>query len=121
MMHNQKLGKIGENIAAAYLQSQGYRIVQRNWRYLHKEIDIIAEQGEELVIVEVKTRQGKTELLPGDLVPHAKERYLINAADAFIRRYGVEKETRFDVIIVNFPGNGEHTLEHIERAFYPTI
>ncbi len=45
MMHNQKLGKIGENIAAAYLQSQGYRIVQRNWRYLHKEIDIIAEQG----------------------------------------------------------------------------
>ena len=121
MAHNQKLGQIGENIAAAWLQSQGYRIIERNWRYLHKEIDIIAEQGDELVIVEVKTRQGKTDLLPSDLVPHAKERYLINAADAYIRWHGVEKETRFDVIIVSFPGRGEHEIEHIERAFYPTL
>jgi putative endonuclease len=121
MAHNQKLGKIGENIAVAYLQSKGYRIVERNWRYQHKEIDIIAEKEDVLVIVEVKTRQGETELLPGDLVPHAKERYLIHAADAYIRWHGVEKETRFDVIIISFPGRGEHEIEHIERAFYPTL
>ncbi len=121
MAHNQRLGNIGENIAAAYLQGKGYRIVKRNWRYLKKEIDIIAEKEDELVIVEVKTRQGTSVLLPGDLVTHAKQRYLINAADAYIRWHGVEKETRFDVIIVNFPGNGEYEIEHIPQAFYPTL
>jgi putative endonuclease len=121
MAHNQRLGKIGENIAVSYLREKGYRIIERNWRYLHKEIDIIAGKGDELVIVEVKTRQGETGLLPGDLVPHAKQRYLINATDAYIRWHGVEQETRFDVIIVNFPGQGEYEVEHIERAFYPTL
>ena len=121
MAHNQRLGTIGENIAVAYLREKGYRILERNWRYLHKEIDIIAEQGGELVIVEVKTREGEMNLLPGDLVTHAKQRYLINATDAYIRWHGMERETRFDVIIVNFPGNGEHEVEHIERAFYPAL
>ncbi len=121
MAHNQKLGKVGEDIAVGYLQARGCRIVERNWRYLKKEIDIIAEEGDELVIVEVKTRQGERDMLPGDLVTPAKQRYLIQAADAYIRWHGVEKETRFDVIIVHFPGHGEHEIEHIPRAFYPTL
>ncbi len=119
MAHNQKLGKVGENIAAAWLRAQGYRILERNWRFHHKEIDIIAEKGEELVIVEVKTRE-EQEQHPGELVTLEKERFLIQAADAYIRKHAIDKETRFDVILITFRG-GEHELEHVPRAFYPTM
>jgi putative endonuclease len=56
MAQHNELGKLGEEIAVRYLLEQGYKILERNWRNQHKEIDIIAMDGEELVIVEVKAR-----------------------------------------------------------------
>ena len=56
MAKHNELGKKGEEIAAQYLSEKGYEILERNWRNRHKEIDIIAKDGNELVIVEVKTR-----------------------------------------------------------------
>ncbi len=121
MTHNNRLGEVGENIAVGYLRDKGYEILERNWRYGHKEIDIIARDKGELVIIEVKTRQGKRDIPPGDLVPISKQRFLINAADAYIRWHRVDSDTRFDVILVYFPGDGEHVIEHIKIAFYPTM
>ena len=57
MAKHNDLGKMGEDLAVQYLTDKGYEILERNWRNKHKEIDIIAKDGETLVIVEVKTRQ----------------------------------------------------------------
>ena len=56
-IHNE-LGRWGEDYAADFLAAQGYRIVERNWRFGHHDIDIIASKGNEIVFVEVKTRHG---------------------------------------------------------------
>jgi len=119
--HNRNLGKIGENIAIHYLKDKGFSIRERNWRYKHKEIDIIAEDNGTLIIVEVKTRGQDRNLYPGDIVPNSKQRYLINAADAYIRKHEIETETRFDIIFVFFDNNLQFEVQHIERAFYPTL
>ncbi len=121
--HNAELGDLGENIAVGYLLGKGYKILERNWRFGHKEIDIIARDTgkNELVIIEVKTRKGKGMLLPGDLIPMSKQRFLIHAADAYIRWHAVRTDTRFDVILIYVQNNGEHTLQHIPEAFYPTL
>ncbi len=120
---NLELGETGEEIAVKYLRNKGYRILERNWRYGHKEIDIIARDNEknELVIVEVKTRKGRHMLPPGDMITLSKQRFLINAADAYIRWHAIETDTRFDVILISVLKNGEHFLEHIPEAFYPTM
>ncbi|NIA11234.1 MAG: DUF91 domain-containing protein [Nitrospiraceae bacterium] len=121
--HNTELGEIGENMAVDYLRGKGYEIIERNWRYGHKEIDIIARDAEknELVMVEVKTRKGGKMLLPGDLITLSKQRFLINAADAYIRWNYIHSDTRFDVILIHFPKEGGHNLQHIPQAFYPTM
>ena len=56
MDEHLKTGTIGEELACRYLESLGYTIHERNWRYGHKEVDIIAQWGPTLVIAEVKTR-----------------------------------------------------------------
>ena len=57
MADHNDLGKLGEELAVNYLTGKGYEILERNWRNIHKEIDIIAKDGKFLVIVEVKTRK----------------------------------------------------------------
>ena len=115
-----KRGTEGEALATAFLVEKGFRILDRNWRFQRLEIDIVAIDGEELVIVEVKTRKKNDLQLPRDLIPLKKQKYLIEAADAYIRQNVVNRETRFDVIIIHTDGT-RYSLEHIPRAFYPTI
>ncbi|NOY38465.1 MAG: YraN family protein [Chlorobi bacterium] len=115
-----KRGKEGEKLAAEFLENAGFRIIEKNWRFQHLEIDIIAFDGEELVIVEVKTRKKDDPLLPGDLIPPKKQRFIINATDAYIRQKEIEPEVRFDVIIIHTEGN-RFTIEHIRKAFYPVL
>jgi len=63
MAKHNEFGKQGEELAAQFLMEKGYEILERNWRNRHKEIDIIAKDGEELVIVEVKTRKSAQTLI----------------------------------------------------------
>ena len=63
MAEHNELGKLGEELATQFLTEKGYEILEKNWRNKHKEIDIVAKDGNELVIVEVKTRQ-KIPLMP---------------------------------------------------------
>jgi putative endonuclease len=55
-----ELGKRGEQVAVTYLEAEGMKVIERNWRCRHGEIDIIAEEGTTLVVVEVKTRSGRS-------------------------------------------------------------
>lgn len=116
--HN--LGQAGEEEAVKYLEEKGYKILMRNWKAGKHEIDIIAETNDFIVFVEVKTRSEDYLLDPSEAVTREKQRSIIFAADTFIKRYNIDKESRFDIITVIKKGSSFHT-DHIENAFYPTL
>lgn len=120
MAHQQDLGKWGEDLALAYLQKEGYQIVERNWRYGKEEIDIIAQKGECLVVVEVKTRHSSQFGDPQDFVTKGQQRHLINAADAYVIENDLDVEVRFDIIAIT-TDDVPPQLTHIDEAFYPTL
>ena len=115
----QRLGKKGEELAQQYLIEQGYQLLEINWYFLHYELDIIALDGDELVIVEVKARSSRSYEHPSDAITDKKIRFIINATEAYIRQTDSNRETRFDVITVTFFGDN-FEIEHFKDAFYPT-
>ena len=115
----QEIGKKGEEIARQHLIMQGYEILETNWYFHHHELDIIAREGDELVIVEVKARTSSSYEHPSDAVTDRKIRFLVNAAEAYIQQHDSDLDTRFDVISIVFFGDN-FNLEHIKDAFYPT-
>ncbi len=119
MAENNESGAIAEQLAAEYLVNAGYGIIHRNWRYLHKEIDIIVEKNNTLVIVEVKSR-GARGVSADELLSNQKLRHIVDAAESYIQKSGCKLETRFDIIIVTF-GEGKPGIEHIENAFIPGV
>ena len=116
--HN--LGQAGEEEAVKYLVERGYKILMRNWKAGKHEIDIIAETNEFIVFVEVKTRSEDYLVNPSEAVTREKQRSIIFAADTFIKRYSIDKESRFDIITV-IKKDLSFQIEHIEDAFYPTL
>lgn len=119
--HND-LGMLGEEKSVEYLQSKGYVIKQRNWRSGKYEIDIVAENDKYVVIVEVKTRKSGTLLSPVESVNKTKIRNLVYAANAYIRRFNVTKQTRFDIISMTIDSTGSvDGFEHLEDAFLPYV
>ncbi|MBR0503654.1 MAG: YraN family protein [Paludibacteraceae bacterium] len=119
--HND-LGMLGEEKSVEYLQSKGYVIKHRNWRSGKYEIDIVAENDKYLVVVEVKTRKSGTLLSPVESVNKTKIRNLVYAANAYIRRFNVTKQTRFDIISMTIDQTGSvDSLEHYEDAFLPYV
>lgn len=120
MDNHLDFGARGEELASRHLEEKGYKILERNWRFGHREIDIIARYNEFLVIAEVKTRSGTMWQHPSQAVTRQKQRHLVEAADAYIRKNNLDLEVRFDVIsVVKDRKNTE--IEHIENAFYPLL
>jgi len=117
----EDLGKKGEAIAREYLAGKGYLILDVNWHYGHKEIDIVARQGEEIVVVEVKTRKENYAEEPWEAVNSSKVRNIVEVADAWLRINRVNLETRFDVISILVKNSGGYSLEHFEGAFIPPV
>ena len=116
-IHNE-FGRLGEEIAVRYLIGKGYKILERNWRDKHKEIDIIAMDGGELVIVEVKIRRDNSFGEPYMAVTRHKQRLLISAANSYIFRNRLNVSTRFDIISIVMKGDTP-VIDHIEDAFLP--
>ncbi|MCX6237858.1 MAG: YraN family protein [Bacteroidia bacterium] len=116
-----ELGIKGEEIAVIYLKKEGYKILARNWFYDHKEVDIIAQQGDEIVIVEVKTREGDYFEEPWEAVSTKKIRNLVDVADAWLNQKGIDLETRFDVISIIFTDDVNYELTHFPGAFIPPV
>ena len=112
------LGKKGEALAKAFLQQKGYTILDTNWRHEKDEIDIIAMDGSELVIVEVKTRSTDFYGDPYESVGYTKEQFLIRATESYLEEKDLDVDSRFDIISIVINQKGEH-IEHIEDAFYP--
>lgn len=114
----QLQGLKGEDMAVNLLLQKGYKILERNWRCGHLEVDIIAETNDCLVIVEVKTRKNVTFGNPEVFVDLQKQRRLIRAAIYYAKFKCVQKEIRFDIISVICNPEMQQ-VTHIENAFKP--
>ena len=119
-MNRCETGRRAEQLAAGYLRARGYYIWKTNWRWGKKELDLVATCQGLLVIVEVKSMVGNRVNHPSEVVGRRKQRSIILAAEAFIRRYGSRRPTRFDVIAVRYHGSGVD-IEHLENAFTPRL
>jgi len=120
MAESHSLGEKGEELAAAHLKENGYKILHRNWKSGKKELDIVAENKDFVVFVEVKTRSENYLASAQETISRDKMKFMILAADVYIRRYNINKESRFDVITIISKGQN-FTVEHLESAFYPTL
>ncbi len=120
MAESHELGQSGEEKAKALLISKGYRILHTNWRSGKLEIDIIAENNDYIVFVEVKTRTSDEFLTPSRAVTSSKQKSIIFAAETYLKRFNISKESRVDIISIVDNGITE-TIDHLEYAFYPTL
>ena len=120
MAEHNDLGKQGEEIASSYISSKGYKILERNWVYNHRELDIIAEKDGFLVIIEVKTRYKKYFDGISSLISNRKIQNILDATEAYIAKRNIDKEVRFDVVVVII-NNNEKIVELVEGAFSPTM
>lgn len=114
-------GRHCEFMARTYLEQQGYLILETNWRSGHKEVDIIAKDGEMLVIVEVKARKNEDITNAEDAVNEKKIRNLIRATHNYILLKGLDCDVRFDIITLVLDDKGEYKLKHIKDAFLPGV
>jgi putative endonuclease len=120
MAESHSLGQLGENLAVQHLLDSGYKIRHRNWKSGRYEIDIIAENSNFIVFIEVKTRSENYQVHPSNAVTTPKQRLIILAAESYLDRNNISKDSRFDIISVISSGKS-YSVEHIEDAFYPTL
>lgn len=120
MARHNELGKMGEDEAARYLKSVGYKIRSRNWKFYGYEIDIVAETDKFIVFVEVKTRTSKQFGNPEDFVGNARMKRMVDAAHHYLIEFDIDKDSRFDIIGIVWDGKS-FLLEHIDDAFRPGI
>ena len=108
-MNKNEKGRLGEELAAADLESKGYMILVKNFRCKAGEIDIVAKRGNVMVFVEVKTRTGKGYGSPAEAVGDVKRCHMIKAAAFYMHKFNIRgMDMRFDV--------AEIYVNHLENA-----
>lgn len=122
LSHNQKIGSVGEEIAARYLTSElGMQIIERNWRKQSKELDIIAIKDNNLRIVEIKSRiESSSESIDASL-NDKKLRNLTKGASLYLSTFKLMdiNEVFFDLVVVIFSDDGGYKIEYTPKFFYP--
>ena len=118
------VGRLGEDRACKYLEEKGYRIKARNFTVKGGEIDIIAEIGEFIVFIEVKTRSTGYDMRrfgrPSDAVTSTKKSRFRGAVREYLSRVGSRKKPRIDVIEILISQNGGENgfeIKHFAGAF----
>ncbi len=117
MAEHNELGKIGEEKAVAFLQNNGYDILDTNWVFQKAEIDIIARKENLLAIIEVKTRSSIDFGLPQEFVKPKKIQLLVKAVNEYVVSNDLDVEVRFDIIAIHKDAK-DFNIEHLENAFY---
>jgi len=116
MAKHNIVGKKGEEIAETFLKDKGYSILHVNWRSHPYEIDLVARDRNELVIVEVKTRSSLNYGLPEESVHETKRKNLLLATEAYIEENEIDLSCRFDIIAVLIQSN-RINIKHLQDAF----
>lgn len=108
------MGQWGESVACRHVESLGWRVLERNWHHREGELDIVAEDGETVVFIEVKTRRGTGAGHPLEAITGKKLAVLHRLALLWLRaneRYA--PTMRLDAIAVIAPRGGRPHLEHV--------
>ena len=114
MRAKDAVGRYGERVAASYLTSAGWEVVDRNWRGPSGELDIVALHGEDLVVVEVKTRSGDGFGHPAEAVTPVKLARLRRLAAQWLDAHDLHpRSVRVDVIAVRTSRRGAAKVEHL--------
>ncbi|MBQ4818958.1 YraN family protein [Aquimarina sp. MMG016] len=117
MAEHNTLGKEGEKLATDFLLKLGYEVLEKNYRYLKSEIDIIAQKEGTVIVVEVKTRSTPDFGNPQDFVKPKQIQSLVKAIDHYVTENDLDVEVRFDIIAIIKNKLGTR-IEHLEDAFY---
>lgn len=113
-------GRLGEQITRDYLASRGYSITETNWRCGNRlEIDLISEQGDEMVFIEVKTRNGRFNSAE-DAIDEKKIKQIVKAANIYLSRQERDYSPRFDVALIE-GSPSDYDFTYIEAAFIPPL
>lgn len=118
MRAHLELGRDGEDLAADWYRTNGFTVVDRNWRTTFGEIDIVALRGSTLVVSEVKTRRRGDFGSPALAVGVAKQRRLRRLAAAWLREHPHRGyyDVRFDVVAITGDGP-DATIDVFAGAF----
>lgn len=115
---NSSLGNVGESIAATFLRGAGFSIVERNFRCVCGELDIVARDGRTIVFIEVKCRNSELYGPPQLAVTPFKQRQISKAALVWLsKRRLYDAEARFDVVAIMLRNGELPEIEHIRNAF----
>jgi len=118
MARSHEFGRQCESLAAQYLERLGWRILERNYRAGHREIDLIAQRGDCIAFVEVKGRQARRQGDPLEAINWRKRREIERVARQWLARSGERNQTfRFDAIAVRIGPGGRAELEHVPDAW----
>lgn len=118
--NKRQTGNAGEDAVCAWLTAKGAEILCRNYTVRGGEIDILAQMGEYLLIVEVKTRRTGTLVSGAAAVDARKQAHLIHAAEQYLLQNPCDLQPRFDVAEVEYSGSSVRHIEYIENAFDAT-
>jgi len=115
MKHNQRIGKWGEDTAAAYLTERGCEIVARNVRTPYGEIDIVVKQGDVTIFVEVKTRTSNKMGLPEESITKRKREHMLAAASHYAAEHEID-HWQIDVVAVEGKPGSTPKITYFENA-----
>ncbi|HEY6921999.1 MAG TPA: YraN family protein [Steroidobacteraceae bacterium] len=117
--YRQRIGQRAEDVAADFLRAQGLEILERNYRRRLGELDIIAREGEVLIIAEVRLRSSNQYGGAAASVDGRKQQRLVRAAAQLLQQRTdlSHLRVRFDVLAVSETGAGSHRVEWLQHAF----
>ena len=103
----QRLGRLGERLAEQALTAQSYTIIEHNWRCPTGEIDIVARDGEHLVMVEVRTRRGTAYGTPEESLTPIKQAKLVELGQTYVQEVDWNGPWRIDLVAVQMGYRGQ--------------
>ncbi len=118
--YRQNLGRWGEQMAAQHLETQGYEVIEHNWRCRRGEIDLVARAADVLVFVEVKTRRGRDYGTPEEAITRTKAKRLLQLGQQYLLEHDLEEiEWRVDLVAVELDSQGKLIrCEHVPNIVW---
>jgi putative endonuclease len=117
LLPTRQTGDLGEDAAARYLETRGFTVRERNWRFRQWELDLICRHRDTIVFVEVKTRRQGSMASPADALTPKKRARLVKAASHYLTQKKLwDAPCRFDLAAVTDTGTSMD-VDLIENAF----
>jgi putative endonuclease len=117
-LNRKRIGSWGEELAAEKLRSEGYVILEQNYRTPYGELDLVARRADLVIFVEVKTRTSRSFAQPEDSITRRKRGHILQSIDYYLQNHpDIECDWRVDVAAIQGrPGSSEAEMTWFENA-----